>query len=273
MPGWRLIMVRSISRQSLLLAVAVTCGTAGFFLRAAVAAVPATETLSYAGLIADSAGVPLADGMHMIRVNVYDAATAGNRLCQSPEGGVPVREGRFRVTLQDCVATVAMRADLWAEVTVAGDAIGSRSKIGAVPYALEATHATSADLAAAVANGAVGRAQLANGAVDGARIAANVQLAGDVSVAGSLAGNPVLGVSIRQVTSCTNLGPIGPTDCACAANEVAIGGGAYAMSALLDESRPSDARTWRVGCTQLTNGMGSRILCRDPLAICMRVRP
>jgi hypothetical protein len=54
--------------------------------------------------------------------------------------------GRFQLALPDCQAAVGASPDLWLEAIVDGKSLG-RTKLGAVPYAIEASHAVSADSA------------------------------------------------------------------------------------------------------------------------------
>jgi hypothetical protein len=88
----------------------------------------------------------------------------------------------------------------------------------------------------------------------------------------------VAAASVRIETStCTPMypGTAAPTtDCACNANEIAIGGGGWsgAVTGTLNESRNlgatgGAASTWRVSCLQ----NGARVLCSEPFAICLAV--
>ena len=82
--------------------------------------------------------------------HVYvDAASDGTLACDSGTQDLHVdASGHFIVTLPDACATqVAAKPNLWSDVVVDGNSLG-RAKIGAVPYAIEAKHATSADGAA-----------------------------------------------------------------------------------------------------------------------------
>jgi hypothetical protein len=121
----------------LLLAPALAVPVAYLAGRARAAGIPATQTLTYSGLLTDAAGTPLTGSMP-IQLGVFDAATAGNLLCVTPSGPQTLSGGSFQVTLPDtCTAAVRGSADLWVEVTVGGVPIG-RTKLGAVPYAVVA---------------------------------------------------------------------------------------------------------------------------------------
>ncbi len=121
--------------------------------------VPSTNALTYAGLLEDGTG-PV-NGSHNIQVIFYDAATAGNNLCQSTTAPLQIVDGHFSVLLPDLCTTKVGGAtgspNVWVDVLVDGSDTG-RTKIGAVPYAIEANHATNADNAttAATANAAGG---------------------------------------------------------------------------------------------------------------------
>lgn len=135
--------------------VALGLGSLGLALGLAYAAravadgIPASKALSYAGVLENGTG-PLS-GDHNIQVYFYDAASGGNVLCQTTTATVSVQNGHFSVPLPDaCTTAVAGRPDAWVTVLVDGSDTG-RAKIGAVPYAVEANHATSATTATALA--------------------------------------------------------------------------------------------------------------------------
>jgi hypothetical protein len=104
---------------------------------------PSSQPLWYAGYL-EKDGTP-AEGTLGIAVNLWDAATDGNQVCTRANTETPLSQGRFRVALPDtCVAAVQTHADLWAEVVVGGTDFLPRSKIAAVPYAIEAANASAA---------------------------------------------------------------------------------------------------------------------------------
>ena len=109
--------------------------------RARAAGIPATQTLTYSGMLTDAAGTPLTGSMP-IQLGIFDAATAGNLLCVTPSAPQTLSGGTFQVTLPDtCTAAVHGNADLWVEITISGVPIG-RTKLGAVPYAVVAAEAS-----------------------------------------------------------------------------------------------------------------------------------
>jgi hypothetical protein len=148
-------------------AVAVGCAaiSAAAFVggRAWAGGIPAAGALNYSGLLQDSTGAPLS-GTQYVEVKFWNDATAGaavNLLCDTgTPTGIGLVNGRFSIPLPDkCTTQVGSNAGVWAEVIVGPTANAAaslgRAKIGAVPFAVEANHAVSADSAAA-ASTAVG---------------------------------------------------------------------------------------------------------------------
>lgn len=117
---------------------------AGYAVRSARAdGVPAASALTYAGELTDANGVPLT-GTKNIQVSVWTAATAGTKACEIGPEAKALSGGHFEFVLPDaCTTQVHAKSDLWVEVIVDGQSLG-RSKIGAVPYALEAAKASEA---------------------------------------------------------------------------------------------------------------------------------
>jgi hypothetical protein len=104
---------------------------------------PSTQPLWYAGYL-EKDGSP-AEGTLGIAVNVWDAAADGNQVCTRANTETPLSQGRFRIPLPDpCVAAVKAHSELWVEVVVDGKDFLPRSKIAAVPYAIEAANASAA---------------------------------------------------------------------------------------------------------------------------------
>ncbi len=110
--------------------------------RAGAGGIPATSALTYTGVLEDPAGAPIT-GSKEIRIGLFDAVSGGTEKCTVTQT-VALANGRFQIALPDtCTAAIAASPDLWVEVVVGGDSLG-RSKLGAVPYAVEATRASSA---------------------------------------------------------------------------------------------------------------------------------
>jgi hypothetical protein len=109
--------------------------------------VPTMQPLWYRGQVTNDRG-PLADGStHPLQVNLWTAAAGGaTAACGASRDWVFARDGdgRFELALDDCVAVVRANRDLWVQVSIDGVAVGERSKLGAVPYALEADRAANA---------------------------------------------------------------------------------------------------------------------------------
>jgi hypothetical protein len=142
----------SSNKTTLTLAItAVLAGSAGYGLHAFAEGAPTAKPLFYAGTL-ESNG-KLASGAHTIVLTLYDAETAGNQVCVSETPNTPVEAGRFRLEVSaDCVAKLKLQPDVWAALKFSGPdgvphELPVRTKIGAVPFALEAQHAVSAGAA------------------------------------------------------------------------------------------------------------------------------
>ena len=109
--------------------------------------IPETAALSYSGRLEAADGEPMT-GEHNIEVRFWDSASGGtSSLCTSDSHPVTLEQGRFDVQLPDtCTDAVSANPDVWVEVLVNGGSLG-RVKAGAVPYAVESSHSTTADLA------------------------------------------------------------------------------------------------------------------------------
>ncbi|HET6147592.1 MAG TPA: hypothetical protein VFH68_08665 [Polyangia bacterium] len=126
---------------------AVVAGlTTGYVVRGARAAggpvMP--PVMTYAGVLTDANGTPLT-GTKNVQLQMWNLATDGTApVCQTPSTAVTLIAGGFQLPLPDaCVAAVHAAGDLWTEVLVDGASLG-RTKVGAVPYALEADSAAKA---------------------------------------------------------------------------------------------------------------------------------
>ena len=129
---------------------------AGYGLRVLAEGAPTRKPLFYAGTL-EANGKP-ANGPHTISLVLFDADTGGAQLCLSETPNAPVENGRFRVEVSAaCVAELKAQPDVWVALKFTGPdgvphELPVRTKIGAVPFALEAQHA----VAASVASGAAG---------------------------------------------------------------------------------------------------------------------
>ena len=115
--------------------------------RARAAGAPAKGALTYTGYLEDPKGAALT-GTHSISVRFWADETVKDALCTGELGDTELVSGRFQVPLPDsCADAVKANPDLFADVLVDGASLG-RTKLGAVPFAIEAGHAVSADDAA-----------------------------------------------------------------------------------------------------------------------------
>ena len=102
------------------------------------AGMPVTDPLFYSGNLTDQNGKPLQSSqVTSISVNLWTAATIGTKVCGTTDTSPTLLQGRFRLKLSaTCLTAIHSYADLWTEVVVNTKSMG-RSKIGAVPYAVE----------------------------------------------------------------------------------------------------------------------------------------
>jgi hypothetical protein len=113
--------------------------------------IPASGALTYSGTLEDATGAPFkAQASDNVVVKFWNAGPTGGTLLCDTGASQPLlvdARGRFRVALPDaCTAAVKANANVWTEVVVDGSSLG-RAAAGAVPYAVEAAHATAADTA------------------------------------------------------------------------------------------------------------------------------
>ena len=109
--------------------------------------IPATGALAYSGRLEAPNGDALT-GTYNLEVKFWAAESgATNPLCTTNSQTVTLDRGRFTLSLPDtCTDAVQANPDVWVEILVDGNSLG-RAKAGAVPYAVEAAHATTADRA------------------------------------------------------------------------------------------------------------------------------
>lgn len=121
---------------------ALVAGVAYRVGRARADGVPTVSPLYYGGML-DDGGTPVS-GTRNLTVRVWDAATGGTAVCTTAAPGTTFSAGRFRVALDAaCAGAVRANPNLWAEVQVDTTTF-PRTKLGAVPYALEAGRAAGA---------------------------------------------------------------------------------------------------------------------------------
>jgi hypothetical protein len=114
------------------------------------AGIPTSNVLAYAGVLTDPSGAPLM-GTKRIRISLYDKPTPdGAMQCTVGPEMKTLVAGGFQSDLSTCAKAVSANPDLWIEVTIDDVSLG-RSKLGAVPFALEAGHSTASNSASAAA--------------------------------------------------------------------------------------------------------------------------
>ena len=114
--------------------------------RAVAEGAPSTAPVYFAGTLTEG-GTPV-NGTRDVVLRLFDVPTGGSETCTTTTRGTTFTAGRFRVALDaTCVADVRENPDRWVEVQV-GSTILARTKIGAVPYALEADRASALAVAA-----------------------------------------------------------------------------------------------------------------------------
>ena len=103
---------------------------------AAGAAIP--RTMSYQGVLADVAGVPLPDGPHDLVFSLFTSLTGGAPIWTESQPGVAVSRGYFSVTLGSVTPLSAtFDQPYWLEVAVdGGAALQPRIALASAPYAL-----------------------------------------------------------------------------------------------------------------------------------------
>jgi len=125
-----------------LLALTAAAISGGYFVgRARAAGIPTMQPLTYSGVLTDDSGAPLA-GSKNIQIMFFDAAVGGNAACSTLPATQTLVGGAFQVVLPDtCVTAVRASVNVWVEVFVDATSLG-RTKLGAVPYAIEAGEAS-----------------------------------------------------------------------------------------------------------------------------------
>jgi hypothetical protein len=200
--------------------------------------------MTYSGIMRDGDGKPLASVDKILQVKLWPSATpTDTAICAIPPTAITTDNlGHFSLPLDPCLDAVKENNELYIEVIVGTVSLGT-AKLGAVPYAVEAAHAETADHAVST----------------------------DSAASADLAGG-VFGSSVRISKDCTFVNN-SHTDCRCAADEVAISGGACAAGCgingwLAETARlGEDPRVWRLSCA---NADRNRIQCSSEFALCIK---
>lgn len=138
-----------------IVALAIGMGVLGYKQMGARAdGIPGMNPMTYAGTLEEASG-PVT-GTRNLRLTLWDDATStesSHARCVTSAPGTSVNNGRFQLVLDNaCTPAVRGAPDLWLEVEVNGGSIG-RTKISAVPFAVEAGRA--AELTPAASNALV----------------------------------------------------------------------------------------------------------------------
>jgi len=140
-----------MSTKRILIALSACAATfvGGYGVRVLAEGAPAEQPLFYSGVLESNGS--LASGEHTITLELFDAQSGGNQLC-AIERASEVVAGRFRIDASECADAMRENADAWVAVSFVSDdgverTISGRSKVGAVPYALEADRAKTASAA------------------------------------------------------------------------------------------------------------------------------
>ena len=155
---------------------------------AALADVPTTDALRYSGVALGPTGSPLSSPQNMTLAiwSVQSGGSPGqNQRCVTANTPIPLdTQGRFSIPLPaDCVTAVAQNADLFLELTIGGNTL-PRTRVGAVPYAVQ-SKTTSRVVLTATTHGADGGIRTT---VDGVYCGSTANTNGAFSAQGGLTG-------------------------------------------------------------------------------------
>jgi hypothetical protein len=165
---------------------------------------PAADPLVYSGML-EEGGVGVT-GPRDIKLNFWSDATlsapANNKCQTTPAAKISVTSGRFSVPLDaSCAAAVKANPDLWVEVIVENQSMG-RTKLSAVPFAIEAARANDA---AGALKARLDSLQLYTNATTGKRMSLNGSYCGQslpvtgAVTSGSTTGFPATKAICEQV--------------------------------------------------------------------------
>jgi hypothetical protein len=94
--------------------------------------------LVYSGIALDG-GAPIADGTHAIGIGLFDAPTGGAALCTIAPSPIETVGGHFAISVAAaaCGAAIQRGEEIHVELSIDGTLL-PRSRVGAVPYAVNA---------------------------------------------------------------------------------------------------------------------------------------
>jgi len=254
---------------------------AGYALHATAEGAPRTSPLFYSGSISGRDGKALV-GKHGVRLALFESASGGVAACTTPDLQVEFQQGQFSVELPTgaagCDTAVGAKSDLWSELTVDGN-VFPRAKVGAVPYALQADHASTATTAQSVTGEQADRlAKLEARVVELEKGATPERTLALVNAALALPGG-ALRWNYRYLslaTGCEWVARNNATNCVCNENEILVEAGGWAgLGNMLNASRlfppgsiPEDSsRAMTFSCVSPS---GTGVQCQDVWAACVR---
>jgi hypothetical protein len=287
-------MLSMVGRRSSLAAIGLGCGAlaSAILVVAHADGAPKQQPLWYTGTVTDDAGAPLG-GNHSIAVRIFrDETGLGAAVCEVSTGGqrtLPFVAGRFRIDLSDCARAIADDSELFLELQIDNLVPFPRTKLGAVPYALEAEHAITATKAdtASFADHTTSADTAANATeargdfnVAGTASAGALNVRGDLMVSGSIS----FGIHAATDAACSYQ-DMGFYVCQCDPGEIAISGGVWCRPkdgmpdvwGTIHESRNQGVSTggpmngaWILVCNQPNM---ERFPGQTPFAVCARITP
>ncbi|MFV2045306.1 MAG: hypothetical protein ACC700_18990 [Anaerolineales bacterium] len=103
----------------------------GFVLAGCIVLPP---NFTYQGRLLNSSGAPVPDANYTFDFGLWDASSAGTKVCTDAGNTVSVTDGLFDAAVEGCDVEV-YRSPLWLEVTVGGETLSPRQKLRGAPYA------------------------------------------------------------------------------------------------------------------------------------------
>ncbi len=122
---------------------------------------PVAQRLFYGGQLSG-----VAAGTHAVRVEFFNASTAGASIC-GPVSDASMPNGSFQINVSTCEAAFKANGDVFAQLTVDSTVLVppagvQRPRVGAVPYAIQAEGITGG-VASAQVMGAIPATQVSSG--------------------------------------------------------------------------------------------------------------
>ncbi|MBL7989791.1 MAG: hypothetical protein JNJ94_17145, partial [Chlorobi bacterium] len=121
-------------------------------------------TISYQGLLTNTAGTPLPDGQHTMVFRLYSVSSGGTPVWEEAQT-VAIAKGLFKAYLGSTTpfagSSVAFNQRLYLGVTINNGTELPRTELSKVPFAFHADNAATADIATTVVDGAITVTKLA----------------------------------------------------------------------------------------------------------------